>query len=374
MLNQLLLNLALLMAGVLLLARLERPGSRQPRLLLLSLLGASGLGLLLMYNAVPVAPGLLLDLRSVVVALAAQRYGVLAGLAVALPLAAYHWLLGGARVGPALLNLVLVAVLAGSNTGWRRHVPWSPDDDLRRQWWVPLRVFAVANLAVFPGFALAQRPLPGALLTYGALTLFSSAGLVVAHSIQQGRLRAAQRTSQLEDLAYVDSLTGCANRRRFEEDFAHARQPAYLLMLDLDHFKQVNDSYGHEVGDQVLVIVGATLRGAVRTSDDVYRLGGEEFAVVLGECHEDAAFAVAEHILHCVQLQVATRAQLPGESVTISGGLTPLSGDRAEVLRAADEQLYRAKAAGRNCVAAMTRVVRGLHPARTTTRTSVPHH
>ncbi|MFC6660011.1 sensor domain-containing diguanylate cyclase [Deinococcus multiflagellatus] len=281
------------------------------------------MGLLLMYNTVPVGPGLLLDFRSVVVALAAQRYGILAGLAVALPLAVYRWLLGGAGLGPALLNLVLVAVLAGSNTGWLRRVPWSPDDDLRRQWWVPLRVFAVANLSVFAGFALAQRPLTDALLTYGALTLFSSAGLVVAHSILQGRLRAAQRTSHLEGLAYLDSLTGCANRRRFEEDFAHARPPAYLLMLDLDHFKQVNDSYGHEVGDQVLVIVGATLRRAVRANDGVYRLGGEEFAVVLCECCEDAAFAVAEHILRCVQLEVATRAQLHGESVTVSGGLTP---------------------------------------------------
>ena len=163
---------------------------------------------------------------------------------------------------------------------------------------------------------------------------------------------AAART-QLHLLATTDTLTGLANRRAFEERLAseceraarHGR-PLSLVLLDLDHFKAVNDAHGHPVGDRVLVELAARLRLRARTEDTLARMGGEEFAWLMPETAGPAAVQAAER----VRVEIAGEAFAHGITVTVSGGVCDLADAHgaAELYRLADEALYWAKGHGRN--------------------------
>ena len=155
-------------------------------------------------------------------------------------------------------------------------------------------------------------------------------------------------TRRLEDLAYTDALTGLSNRRSFDEDMNQPVRPAHLLLLDIDHFKRVNDTYGHAMGDEVLKHTAQVLRDAVRNTDKVYRVGGEEFAVLLSACKAHSLALVVERVRFLVEERVAQLVGLDQERVTVSGGVVEVEGLKEDMLRAADELLYAAKASGRN--------------------------
>ena len=166
----------------------------------------------------------------------------------------------------------------------------------------------------------------------------------------------------LVDLSSRDALTGLANRRSFElalarevDRVARSGEPALLLVLDVDHFKRVNDSFGHAAGDQVLRAVATALLDSVRPMDLVARIGGEEFAIILPNCPEPFGAAVAERVRRRVEREpVATVAGVPPIDVTISigGAFAPqwVRSTPALWIERADQQLYRAKAQGRNLV------------------------
>ena len=167
---------------------------------------------------------------------------------------------------------------------------------------------------------------------------------------------------KLELEARSDPLTGCANRRHFLELAAHelARARRYaeevsVLMLDLDHFKQINDGYGHPVGDLVLQRLVQVCQATLRAEDTVGRLGGEEFAILLPESGRKKAWEVAERLGRAI---AATRISQTGKSAfgfTASIGvasLEPEDVDIGAVLARADKALYQAKNAGRNRVVA----------------------
>jgi len=164
--------------------------------------------------------------------------------------------------------------------------------------------------------------------------------------------------AELERLAMTDELTGVPNRRHFlasqESEYQRAQRYKHqvcLAMLDLDHFKQVNDRYGHPVGDEVLKHFTALLRSQMRGEDVVGRLGGEEFALLMPETPPSGAQAVLERIRYEL-----AKAQLdfiaPGFRYTFSAGVAELSlTDPATCdhwIYQADQALYRAKAGGRN--------------------------
>jgi diguanylate cyclase (GGDEF)-like protein/PAS domain S-box-containing protein len=169
------------------------------------------------------------------------------------------------------------------------------------------------------------------------------------------------REHHLEELAFGDPLTKLGNRRYFEQtlvrEMSRARrggQPLSLAILDIDHFKAVNDSWGHPVGDRVLVAVASAMLQAVRTYDHVARIGGEEFAVLLPGANSTDAHQVTERI--CASIRDA-RIALDGRtiSVTCSAGLASMvhPADKPEGLtQRADRGLYMAKNAGRNRVVA----------------------
>ena len=158
---------------------------------------------------------------------------------------------------------------------------------------------------------------------------------------------------QLALLATLDPLTGIGNRRTMDDelDIAIADSQRYgmsfgLLVLDLDHFKSVNDRFGHSVGDRVLIDFVRVLKNACRASDRVFRLGGEEFVLVVPKVDRQGLAGAALHI----QQSVEHHLRSPGGAVTVSIGGCVLEGheNRDEWLREADVCLYEAKDAGRN--------------------------
>jgi diguanylate cyclase (GGDEF)-like protein len=164
---------------------------------------------------------------------------------------------------------------------------------------------------------------------------------------------------ELERLASTDSLTGLPNRRYFLEvanrEVERMRRflvPASVIMIDLDHFKDVNDTYGHAAGDEVLRVTCRTFKRSLREIDVLARLGGEEFVVMLPETNAEGASSAAEKLRG--SLSKAIVANGPHEiKTTASFGVAQVwSGDQSvdEVLGRSDSALYQAKNSGRNCV------------------------
>jgi diguanylate cyclase (GGDEF)-like protein len=165
--------------------------------------------------------------------------------------------------------------------------------------------------------------------------------------------------AELKRLAVTDSLTGIANRRQFMEtlegEVARSRRhgrPLSLLMLDIDHFKQINDRWGHATGDEAIKATALACLDGIRTIDLAARVGGEEFAILLPETPMDAAGLVADRVR-----QNVAAVRLPREAgevgLTCSIGVSQLTADDVSLetlLTRADQALYRAKAGGRNRV------------------------
>jgi diguanylate cyclase (GGDEF)-like protein len=180
------------------------------------------------------------------------------------------------------------------------------------------------------------------------ITIIVMSSFAFAFSLITNRQR-----EQLIRLATRDPLTGARNRRALDEKlkdvvhgFKRSGSSASLLLLDLDHFKKVNDAHGHAVGDQILKRVTEIINLRIRVTDSLYRVGGEEFVVVL----EDQALERAAHLSEQLRTLVEANELAPEKSVTISLGVAELRRDESanEWLRRADEALYCAKREGRN--------------------------
>jgi diguanylate cyclase (GGDEF)-like protein len=174
----------------------------------------------------------------------------------------------------------------------------------------------------------------------------------------------AEEAEALERLACSDGLTGLNNRRHFLvlannewARFQRYKRPLALLMTDIDKFKSVNDTYGHDVGDEVIKAVAGVLQASKRTTDIVGRLGGEEFALVLPEATLESALQAAERFRQLV----ANRVISAGEQrvpITISLGVASADGQTSgfeEMLKQSDLALYEAKHTGRNRVCRFSR-------------------
>ncbi len=168
-------------------------------------------------------------------------------------------------------------------------------------------------------------------------------------------LRAIQ--ARLETMAYADALTGLPNRRLFNDELRRMAaqsqrdgEPFGLLLIDLDKFKAVNDSLGHDAGDALLVSAAQRLPNAVRATDKVVRLGGDEFAVLLAACVDGAAIAeICERIVAAMAQPVLFKAHSLQISASVGAAVfMPRVSDVEAVYKAADVALYRTKQAGRN--------------------------
>ncbi|HUE77097.1 MAG TPA: GGDEF domain-containing protein [Longimicrobiales bacterium] len=220
------------------------------------------------------------------------------------------------------------------------------------------------------GWLLIQRlrgvPIPNELSAHpelyvymllGTMAAFGGLGLLLGE--REARLMSANR--RLEDLALTDSLTGLRNARyfhaRLQEEHAESERtgkPLALAVLDLDHFKRVNDQHGHPVGDDVLAAAARAIASVTRLGETEARVGGEEFALLLPGSTGEMARDAAERVRRAIG---AAATVLPGPEersvrVTASAGVASTAelpdASPEELYRAADEALYRAKAEGRD--------------------------
>lgn len=190
----------------------------------------------------------------------------------------------------------------------------------------------------------------------------------INHALESQLAESTQEVGQLRDdledmrrEALTDALTGIANRKLFDMELRrHARDsmefgaPMSLLMVDIDHFKTFNDTYGHQVGDEVLKLLANTLSKAVKGDDIPARYGGEEFAVILPNTDLDGALHVAENIREriCNKKLVnrATDQDLGRITVSIGAARFDFGEKLGDLITRADQALYKAKGSGRNAV------------------------
>ncbi len=185
--------------------------------------------------------------------------------------------------------------------------------------------------------------------------------LDVVHSLTgqaASAVEAARFHERADELSHTDVLTRLPNRRQLEVDLeaevarsTRYNRPVAFIMLDVDHFKSVNDLHGHQAGDEVLSEFQSAFKASLRETDTAYRYGGEEFCVILRETDGDAAGVVAERLRSVIAQRFAGVGGSP--MVTASLGIASMPDDAVDgpsLVAAADKAMYQAKASGRNCV------------------------
>ncbi|GGS10132.1 GGDEF domain-containing protein [Deinococcus sedimenti] len=298
----------------------------------------SAAALTLMFFPAHLAPGIQVDLRAVPIAFVTLQFGPVAGLMVALPLLIYRVWLGGIGVYaaiPSLLSVILITSLV------RRVVP--PMGPLFWKHWPSIILMFLLNgvpvLFLPDGVRLFVQ-------IYPLLLLLSVAGALAGWGILSERFHVLRLTSQWQSAALTDPLTGLGNRRQFDQDLTAMGSGDALLLVDIDHFKRVNDTFGHQAGDEVLQEVARLLEREGRGRDRAYRYGGEEFALILRNVQVGSLIRVAERLRSGVA--ALPLASIRG-SVTVSlGGVQWAALMPEQLIERADQALYAAKRSGRN--------------------------
>lgn len=255
------------------------------------------------------------------------------------------------RSSPLMMTYALsLALFAQSSIAFLLAKPWN------HQWWFAHILFAI-------GFFFLSYGVVRAFHTTGAFsTVFSVEELMSRLRAEKNNTEGALKQLQVANaelawMASTDSLTGASNRRHFLQDveleIGRAKRnglPVSLLVLDIDHFKLVNDEHGHQAGDNVLKTLVETIMRILRPHDVIGRVGGEEFMVLLPDTPHEAAAALAERIRSTAEgmsIQLEDRTL----TVTVSIGVAEfgLDGESQDaVFKVADDRLYRAKHEGRN--------------------------
>lgn len=206
-------------------------------------------------------------------------------------------------------------------------------DDLLRIAATPAAVAPVGDGSNGPSYAL---------LLVAAVSLVILGGAALTNTLWR-----RPEHGELQALAWSDGLTGLANRRRLDHDLEAGRtdRPTSVIMIDVDHFKGVNDAYGHQAGDEILKRLGTLFAHHVRSDDVVYRYGGEEFCVLLPGADVAEAQVVADRIV-----EAARGINLPnGANITVSVGIAgAVDNELFEAVQNADRALYLAKQQGRD--------------------------
>jgi diguanylate cyclase (GGDEF)-like protein len=265
------------------------------------------------------------------------------------------------------LVLVGILILLGSLVTVRRIILRLPEGRSRKSWFAMAGLIAlfVAGYLGYMQIFWAQQVatidlVVPAVFFFGACFVWLSTFLALQTAMD------IMRISRLEKESFTDPLTGAYNRRYMEqclqEEIAKARRYQFdlsLLLLDIDHFKRVNDQHGHQAGDQVLVELSALVAYELRDSDILARYGGEEFLAIVPNTGLADAGKLAERLRRRIEdhdFSTGAKAQpAPGISLTVSIGVASYGGSitsEESLIQAADSNLYRAKEQGRNKVVA----------------------
>lgn len=273
--------------------------------------------------------------------------GILSGIVASL---VYAWVTGDTRRSGMFLAFIICAgaVVVGAVMG-EAGLFWLFPCLVTTFFLVSSRVAAVLNL----GSVLALMSIETAYSSPVQMWTFAATATVVSACAYVFAYRNQDQRERLEHLATIDPLTGVKNRRSMDEELdlaaANAERtglPYALVMLDLDHFKQINDVYGHGVGDTVLTDLVSLIAHNTRRSDQLFRYGGEEFVLLLPGVDGDGL----QSVMNNLQQVLRKRLKYPGGPVTSSFGVALLRhGESVESwLTRADEALYKAKEAGRD--------------------------
>jgi diguanylate cyclase (GGDEF)-like protein len=270
--------------------------------------------------------------------------------------------------------LIGVVIQAAALAPARRLIGMLPAGSLRNRW-LAMTGLIVIFIVGYIGYIVVlwgrptewrDLPIPG-IFVLGAIFVWLTTSLSLRTAVDLLRI------STLEIENVTDPLTQVYNRRylerRLEEEIARSKRYALdlsILMIDIDHFKFVNDSYGHQAGDATLSTVGSLIKSTLRESDVAARYGGEEFLIICASTAIDGAGLVAERLRHLVESHQVEIADDSGGSKTIqislsigAAGLNDSVDSMNKLIQAADKALYRAKQEGRNRVVIATPEVIG---------------
>ena len=261
----------------------------------------------------------------------------------------YYPLIASGILAPLFIIFLALAISTQGMTGYL----WSYPVTIVLYFMLPERQAWVANAILLPiVLPAAWRIFPNDVATRAAVTLIT----VSAFSVVFVRVMTDQQ-ERLEKLVVTDSLTGLLNRASLQDTLEQAilqnsrfDVPMTIVSLDLDRFKVINDTLGHASGDIVLRGVGRLMNNRIRRTDKVFRLGGEEFLVLLYGTDREKGFRVAEELREAI----ATASLLPNRPVTASIGVATLQPNEnwSTWMNRSDESLYQAKRKGRNRVVA----------------------
>jgi diguanylate cyclase (GGDEF)-like protein len=359
-----------LAGGLLLLSWLQHRN-----IIALALWGAGFITISIATALVILARGTIPDFWSIIVgnALLAAGYGILwsaarkfEGKKASIPLAllgAALWI-GACSIGfiyaRAEARAIVMAAIGVSYTLLALFELWRGRGDGAWRW--PIMLLLLGHAAIIPihiplaGTWHHPNPSEVDLLTFA---IFEGAFVSICSAYLFGGLAKDRIAASYQHASLTDPLTGVANRRAFFDTgerlllrASHAGQPTALLMFDLDRFKSINDRFGHQTGDAVLVAFCRLAASQLRPADLFGRIGGEEFAMLLPDTEERDALRLAERLRTAFEATSYTIGR-HALAATVSVGVAisnSANSDLDTLLKAADEALYRAKIAGRNCV------------------------
>lgn len=313
----------------------------------------SVMAILAMQLPVQLREGIILDARAVMVGLASAFGGVPAAILSAVIVGLYRLHLGGMGAVAGAVGILASAVLGQI---WR----WRVGRVLRPSLLQLAGLGGLLALQTLSTFILPWHIAVDLLSSVAMmLTLSSIVGALIMGSLIERERRYILTEDHWRRTASTDSLTGLPNRRAFTTALAEDRVPveadqsSALMIMDIDHFKKVNDTYGHDAGDEALRAVAEALRQTAQAGDRICRLGGEEFAIYAPTLNTGEVRDRANQFRIAVS---ATSIRYAGKeiSLTASIGVAQRSGryssDTHAMMQDADLALYKAKASGRNCV------------------------
>lgn len=308
-----------------------------------------GFGIVLMSYSFPLDNGVIADLRCLTILVAAQYGGFAAALPAGLLIALGRIFLYGSLNDEAAVygasTAVVISIASGLAAYWIQSF-WKR--------WTAFVLISILSTAITFYMLLGNA----AFVFFLQYFAIAAAGIYFTAYLIAHLNKTTAMLTKLKDASGKDFLTGLNNRRSFNTAYQKALLNAFgqesqlsILLLDIDHFKQINDSYGHGTGDAVLMQFGPLLAGQMRSGDTISRIGGEEFAVLLPNCPQERAIEVAERLRATAESATFTLSDGSRLTVTISVGVATFPQVTAgELLQEADAALYEAKRTGRNKV------------------------
>jgi diguanylate cyclase len=308
------------------------------------------LGIILMYHTIPYK-STILDLRQIPIVIAAIYGGFVPSLAAAIVIAGGRIALF--EVNKASLFATVLVLLIGISNGALSKLRMS-----RRNKWL---VITVSNLILTSlVFLLLVKDRKTLINIYVGFWFVSVSGGFIMYYLAEYLRQSTELFQKAEENAATDFLTGLNNVRKFDEVLKHSiakadkhNEQVSFILLDIDHFKDMNDKYGHQSGDEILKQLSEVLNHSCRSIDIVSRNGGEEFSIILPSCGKIHAMEVAERTRAAVEQYPFKLPDGSTASLTVSVGLATYretTFDAQNLIKQADECLYQAKSNGRNKV------------------------